>query len=425
MNIRFYNARILTMEKDSPPVLGELWVRDGRVTYIGAGRGGMEVSWNREIDANGNLLMPGFKNAHTHSAMTFLRSYADDMPLQDWLNKQVFPMEAKLRPGDTYHLSRLAILEYLSGGITAAFDMYMRPQETVQACIDSGFRLVLCGAINNFCSNLDQLEAEHNQFNACHELISHVLGFHAEYTASGELMEGIAALAHKYGSPVFAHNSETALEVQECRQRWGTTPTALMDRFGLFNHGGGGYHCIHMSEEDLDIFQSRGLYVVTNPGSNCKLASGIAPLVEMQKRGIPMAIGTDGPASNNCLDMFREMFLATALQKIKTSDASALDADAVLEMATVGGARAMGLSQCDVLAPGKKADVIMIDLHQPNMQPLNHIPHNIVYSGSKSNVKMTMVGGKILYEDGQYFIGEDPEQIYEKANEIITDLRKL
>lgn len=423
MNIRFYNACILTMEKDQPPIMGELWVRDGRVAYAGAGRGDAKLSWDRQIDANGNVLMPGFKNAHTHSAMTFLRSLADDMKLSDWLGKFVMPMEAKLRDGDVYHLARLAIMEYLTSGITAAFDMYMFQDETVQAAIDSGFRVVLCGSLNNFYSNIDQLEADHNRFNACHPLVSHMLGFHAEYTTSMELMQGIASLANKYRAPVFAHNSETASEVADCVKRWGVTPTALMNKLGMFNYGGGGYHCVHMTPEDLDIFKSRGLYAVTNPGSNCKLASGVAPLCEMQKRGIRMAIGTDGPASNNCLDMFREMFLATALQKVTLLDAAALDADTVLEMATAGGAHAMGLTQCDTLEAGKRADIIMIDLHQPNMQPLNHIVHNIVYSGSKQNVKMTMINGQILYENGEFFIGEDPERIYAKANEIITQLR--
>ena len=166
------------------------------------------------------------------------------------------------------------------------------------------------------------------------------------------------------------------------------------------------------------------MWAVTNPASNLKLASGIAPLCSLKKRGVGLSIGTDGPASNNCLDMFREMFLATALQKVSLSDASALDAEDVLHMATVGGSLTMGLTECDVLETGKKADIIMIDLKQPNMQPLNNISKNIVYSGSKQNVKMTMVNGKILYEDGRFNIGISPEEIYAKANESIDRMRK-
>ena len=191
----------------------------------------------------------------------------------------------------------------------------------------------------------------------------------------------------------------------------------------MFGYGGGGYHGVYLNDADLEIFRRRGLWMVTNPGSNVKLASGIAPLQKMLDAGVNLALGTDGPASNNCLDFFREMFLATGLQKLRENDASAMPADRVLEMATVGGARAMGLSDCDTLAPGKCADLVMLDLHQPNMQPLNNIAKNVVYSGSKQNVKLTMVNGRILYEDGQFHIGADPEEVYRRCNEIIDAKR--
>jgi 5-methylthioadenosine/S-adenosylhomocysteine deaminase len=174
-----------------------------------------------------------------------------------------------------------------------------------------------------------------------------------------------------------------------------------------------------MTEEDLRICRDKNIWVVTNPSSNIKLASGIAPLCKMLDMGIGLAIGTDGAASNNCLDMFREMFLVTALQKVSIPDAAAMDANHVLKMATTGGAGAMGLTDCDVLAAGKQADIVMLDLHQPNMQPLNDITKNIVYSGSKQNVKMTMVAGKILYENGKFDVGVEAEEIYAKANEGI------
>ena len=168
----------------------------------------------------------------------------------------------------------------------------------------------------------------------------------------------------------------------------------------------------------MEIMKKRGLYAVTNPGSNTKLASGIAPISKYLEKGIPVAIGTDGPASNNCLDMFREMFLTTGLAKLKNMDASSVDAAEVLKMATVNGSHAMGLNDCDYLAEGKKADIIMLDLYQPNMQPINNIVKNIVYSGSKSNVKLTMIGGIIRYENGNFNIGAEPADIYAKAEEI-------
>lgn len=401
---------------------GELWTKDDRIAYVGAAKPS-DIVWNREIDARGNLIMPGFKNAHTHSAMTFLRSYADDLPLLDWLNKQVFPMEAKLTGDDVYRLCRLAIMEYLTSGVTANFDMYMFPDQLARASVDCGFRTVLCGGINDFVGDLPFLEDCYQKFNAYDPLIGFRLGFHAEYTTSRPLLEGISALAAKYAAPVYTHNSESRAEVEGCVARYGMTPTAFLDHLGMFAHGGGGYHCVHMTDNDIEILRRNNVSVVTNPGSNCKLASGIAPVQRMLDAGINVAIGTDGPASNNALDMFREMFLTTALQKISLDDASATDADTVLRMATAGGARAMGLTDCDVLAVGKCADLIMLDLHQPNMQPINNLTKNIVYSGSKQNVKLTMVAGRVRYEDGKFDIGVDPETVYAEANAIIERMR--
>lgn len=415
MKIRFYNARILSMNYGFDIINGELATENDSISYIG--EKAPADSYDREIDCGGNLLMPGFKNAHTHSAMTFLRSFADDLPLQEWLYDKVFPMEAKLDGESVYRFSKLAVLEYLTSGITANFDMYYEPEHIARASLDMGFRTVLCGAVNNFKESLEKLESYYVRFNTCGALISYQLGFHAEYTTSKELMEGIAALAEKYRAPVFMHNSETAKEVAECKERYGLTPTELFDKTGLFRYGGAGFHSVYMTERDLEIYRKNGVYAVTNPASNAKLASGIAPVCRMLEKGIGLAIGTDGPASNNCLDMFREMFLVTGLQKIAEKDAAACSAEDVLYMATVGGARAMGLADCDVLAKGKKADIIMIDLMQPNMQPLNNIVKNIVYSGSKSNVKMTMVNGRILYENGSFNVGESAEDIYRAVDE--------
>lgn len=422
MNTRFYDARILTMDGTMEIARGEVWVEGNRITYIGPGKGKPPV-WDREIDAKGNLIMPGFKNAHTHSAMTFLRSYADDLPLLDWLNKQVFPMEAKLTAEDIYWLSKLAVMEYLTSGITANFDMYFHPEMIAKASVECGFRTVMVSGLNDFVSSVEELEECYVTYNQYHELVSYCLGFHAEYTTSEELLKGVAALAKKHQAPVFTHNSETQAEVNGCIERHGMTPTAYLDSLGMFEYGGGGYHCVHMTDEDLNIFHDRGMTVVTNPGSNVKLASGIARITDMMDRGINLAIGTDGPASNNCLDMFREMFLVTGLGKIRENDAAAVPADKVLAMAVSGGARAMGLVDCDCLAVGKLADLVMIDLQQPNMQPMNHAVKNLVYSGSKQNVRLTMVNGRVLYEKGKFAIGVEPKLVYEKANEIISRMR--
>ena len=432
MNIRLYNARILSMEENRDIFFGEVWVKKDRIVYAGDGTDTDSIYqklqipcmiWDREIDCEGNLLMPGFKDAHTHSGMTLLRSYADDLPLNDWLNQQVFPVEAKLTDEDIYELTKLAVLEYLTSGSTAVFDMYLTPDSIYKAFDEMGMRGVQVGGVNNFSQSPELLEEYYLNLNGKSPLQSFMLGFHAEYTCSQELLMKISEIAHKYKAPVFTHLSETKAEVEGCRERYGMTPVAFLDSLGMFDYGGGGYHCVHVTEEDIAIMKKRGMYAVSNPGSNTKLASGIAPITQFLKAGVPVALGTDGPASNNCLDMFREMFLVTGLAKLKEEDAAAVDAMEVLKMATVNGAHAMGLGEADVIAEGKLADLIMIDLKTPNMQPLNNIAKNIVYSGSKINVKMTMIGGRILYENGSFLIDEKPEDIYEKANEIIAGIK--
>ncbi|MCI9677205.1 MAG: amidohydrolase [Lachnospiraceae bacterium] len=418
------------MEKNKPVFSGEIWVKNEKIAYIATqeelqGEWARElprIVWDIEIDCKDNLLMPGFKNAHTHSAMTFLRSYADDVPLDKWLNEKVFPLEAKLSGEDIYHLTRLAVLEYLTSGITSIFEMYLTPDTIAEACLDMGMRCVLTSGLNNFSSSIEQLEAEYLKWNKRNSLISYQLGFHAEYTCSKELIYNISQLAHEYRAPVYTHLSETAKEVEECKERYGMTPIMFLDTMGIFEFGGGGYHCVHVTDSDMEVLRRRRMYVITNPASNLKLASGIAPIAKFDHRKIPVAIGTDGPASNNCLDMFREMFLVAGLSRVREGDASSPDAMKVLRMATVQGARAMRLSKADVLAKGKYADIIMIDLHQPNMQPIHNIPKNLVYSGSKSNVCMTMINGKILYRNGEFNVGESIERIYDKCDEIVKRL---
>lgn len=427
--IRLYNARILTMEDDSDLFTGEIWTDDDRISYVGPSVSDEDirqkgVSFDRSIDCRGNVLMSGFKNAHTHSAMTGMRSYADDMPLWEWLSTKIFPLEAKLTAEDVYEFARLAILEYISGGITAIFDMYMHPDETARACEEMGIRYVGCCDINKFGPSLAEVERRFETLNKDNGFCSYVIGFHAEYTCTKELLASLSDIAAKYSSPVFTHNSETKKEVDECIERHGMTPTQLFESLDMFRNGGGGYHCVYLSDEDIEIFKKHDLTIVTNPGSNTKLASGIAPISRYLDNGIRVAIGTDGPSSNNCLDMFREMFLVTGLAKLHDMDAAAVVPREVLKMATVNGSRCMGLNDCDTLSVGKKADIIMIDLHQPNMQPYNNIVDNIVYSGSKTNIKMTMVNGKILYEDGKFSVGVDPEQIYEKVNELMAKYRE-
>jgi 5-methylthioadenosine/S-adenosylhomocysteine deaminase len=446
MKIRLYNARILTMEENRPVFNGEIHIEDALITYVGegpaaggtaSGAGQMPVNgspdasvfssggnWDREVDCHENLLMPGFKNAHSHSGMTLLRSHADDLPLADWLHNQVFPIEDKLNEDDVYHLTKLAILEYLTSGITAIFEMYLTPETIAAACQDMGMRCVQAGAANNFGTTVKKVAEFYEKLNQTHPLTGYHLGFHAEYTCSEGLLKEMADLSRHFKAPVFTHLSETADETNGCKERHhGKTPAAYLNSLGIFDHGGGGYHCVHMTQEDIEIFRAKGLYAVTNPGSNLKLASGIAPISDFLKKDIPVAIGTDGPASNNCLDMFREMFLVTGLAKVRDNDAAAVPALDVLKMACVNGARCMGLTKSVNLSPGSLADLIMVDLNQPNMQPINNIASNVVYSGSKQNIIMTMIHGRILYEKGAFHVGDDAAGIYRKANEIIKRVK--
>ena len=417
--IRFYNGRVLSFKNGIKITDDEVWVDGSKIVFVGKNPNSKA---DREINLNGNLLMPSFKNAHTHSAMTFARSLADDLPLQPWLYDMIFPMEAKLTGEDIYHLSKLAFLEYLTSGITACFDMYYFPEDMARASVDFGFRTVMTCGLNNFKENIESLEEYYNKFNSYDELISYKLGFHAEYTTSKELMSGIAGLAEKYKAPVFMHSSETESEVKECIQRYGKTPTVLFDELGLFNYGGGAYHSVWVNDNDLEIYKKHGVYAVINPGSNSKLASGIAPVSKMIDKNIQLAIGTDGPSSNNALDMLREMYLLAATQKLNDRNAASTDANKILEMATVGGAKCMGLDNCDTIDVGKTADLIVIDLNRPNMQPINNITKNMVYSGSKENVKLTMINGRILYENGE-FVGIDTEEIYGNAQKITDRIK--
>lgn len=414
--IKFTNG--LVLDKDLNTVKEDVYIDGDTIVALG----NCDKDADEVYDLNGNLLMPSFKNAHTHSAMTFARSLADDLPLQPWLYDMIFPMEAKLEPQDIYDLSRLAFLEYLTSGITACFDMYYFPEMMAKASVDFGFRTVMTGGLNDFKESVEKIEEYYNTFNSYHPLVSYKLGFHAEYTTSKDKIEAMGKLAQKYKTPVFTHSSETKSEVEECKKRYGVSPTKLFYELGLFEYGGGGYHSVWVDDDDLDIYKEKGVWAIINAGSNSKLASGIAPVSKMLKKGINLAVGTDGPSSNNALDMFREMYLIAATQKLKDNDASSTDANEILKMATVGSAHCMGLNDCDTIEVGKKADLIEIDLARPNMQPINNITKNIVYSGSKENVKMTMINGKILYKDGQ-FLTADKNEIYQRAQKIIDRIR--
>ncbi len=422
MTIRFYNARILTMESDRI-ISGELWTDGSRISYVGTADDvpAQKNVFDRQIDCMNNLLMPGFKNCHTHTAMVFARSLADDLTLDEWLHKAIFPREAKLKDEHIYTFSKLGFAEYLAGGITSCFDMYFNPEQSARAAVETGFRYVFCGSVNDF-GGIDRLENEYKTYNSLDPLISYRLGFHAEYTTSRNIMERISQIAHDYKAPVYSHISETRDEVDGCIARYGMTPAKLFDKLGLYDYGGGGFHCVWFNEEDMDIYGRRGLTAVFNACSNIKLASGIARVSEFEKRGINTGIGTDGAGSNNALDMFREMYLDNTLSNIAEGRAASIAPFDTLRSATSGGAKCMGLTDCDILAPGRQADVIMIDMNTPCMKPENNIVANLIYSASPQTVRMTMIAGKILYEDGRYTT-IDINSVYDDAERLMKEIR--
>ncbi|MBP5471564.1 MAG: amidohydrolase [Lachnospiraceae bacterium] len=419
MNIRLYNARILDLDESHNVRKGEVRVSEGKIVEV-IYEGDIKPEdriFDREIDCKGNLLMRGFNDAHTHSAMTFLRSLADDKPTPNWLEEDIFPNEAKLTDEDIADFQRLAIMEYVSGGIVSAMDMYLRPDVTAQVFAAAGMRAVIVSGLNNFTSSISELEDQFDRLNRYDPLISFKAGIHAEYTTSREILESLSGFVREKKTGVFCHASETESEVSGCLERYGLTPVKFLASLGLFDHGGGIYHGVHVTDEEIDILRDKGIYTVTNPASNCKLASGMVPLKKLYESGVKLAIGTDGPASNNCLDMFREMYLASVLCKIREKDAAGIDASVILDMAVKGSAGCMGLEDSGLMKAGCPADIIMVDMSRPNMQPVNNIVKNLVYSGQTANIKMTMVSGRILYYNGEYDLGFDPEEIIFKCGE--------
>ena len=408
--LRFYNGKVLKNYKICEE---DVYVDGGMISAP------FDGPFDREIDLQGNLLMPSFKNAHAHSAMTFLRSYDDNLPLSSWLSEICWPNEAKLSDESVYYFTALAVMEYLSSGITASFDMYTHNDAYMRIMDETGFKGIICSGLNNYDNDVSNIEREFLKFPGKFRL-----GIHGEYTTGPERLKVCLDLKDKYREPCFTHLAETKGEVEGCISRYGKTPAKFLYDEGFFEYGGGGFHCCYMTDEDIDILASNGLYAVSCPASNLKLASGIAPIEKMRKRGVKIALGTDGAASNNALDMFKEMYLVTALQKYITGDASACPADEVIKMACANSALAMGLENCDDLDMGKSADMIVIDLHRPNMQPVHNLVSNLVYAGSKENVLMTVINGNILYEDGSFSIGIDENEVYKKCDELRKEIFK-
>lgn len=353
------------------------------------------------IDGEGMLALPGLVNTHTHVAMTLFRSYADDLALMDWLQNMIWPAEAHLDDDIVYWGSMLAFAEMIRGGTTAFCDMYMFMDSCAQAAEAAGIRgniaRGLAGVTPNGRKSLEENVELYRKWNgACGGRIRVMLGPHAPYTCPPDYLKKVRDTAEKYGIPIHIHLSETKGEVETCREKFGVTPIALMDQIGLFDCPTLAAHCVHVTDEDIEIMARKHVRVAHNPGSNLKLASGIAPVPKMRQAGITVGLGTDGASSNNKLDMFAEMRLAALIHKAATLDPFAVKADEALQMATRDGAKCLGYDDLGELKEGYLADLILVDRSGWHWKPRFNSISLAVYAGNSMDVDTVMVNGQLL-----------------------------
>jgi len=404
MSILIKNLAILTMEEEEIIQPGYIVIKDNLIAEIGEGNC-PAGDYERVIDGMGKVALPGFINAHTHAAMTLLRGYADDMPLMEWLNNRIWPLEAKLKGEDIYWGSKLAIAEMIKSGTTCFADMYFAMHRVAKAVEETGIRAVLARGMVGVGPEADQaIEQSRRLFydfnGAAHNRIKIMLGPHAPYTCPPEYLKKVMALAEELGTGIHIHLSETIGEVRDITQQYGKSPVALLEELGLFNYPVLAAHCVHLSEEDIDILKKHNVGIAHNPESNMKLASGIAPVAHMLERGIPVALGTDGASSNNNLDMLQELRTAALLQKVNTMNPTVLPAFQALQMATVNGAKALGLeNEIGKLLPGFKADLILVEINRPHMVPHYNLIANLVYSAQAADVDTVIIDGQVVMEN--------------------------
>jgi 5-methylthioadenosine/S-adenosylhomocysteine deaminase len=393
--------------------------------------GAVPADWKADmiIDAHDKFAVPGFVNAHTHASMNLLRSYADDMKLMDWLQKEIWPVEAKMQDEDIYWGAMLAAVEMLRGGTTTFADMYGPNMEKVAEVVEqSGMRGVLCRGIIGVAPNgeaaFESNKKLYRDFNGAAEgRITIMFGPHAPYTCPPDFLRRVAETAREMGAEIHIHLAETKGEVEDCIKAYGKTPIALMEETGILSCGVLAAHCVHLTEDDISLMQKYHVRVAHNPGSNMKLASGIAPVPKLLAAGVCTALGTDGASSNNNLDMVEEMRLAALLHKVDTYDPLAVPAFEAVRMATEYGARAVGLQDTGKLMAGCKADITLFDMHGAAWTPRHDLVSLLVYSASANSVDTVMVNGKILMEKGE-LLTLDEERILYEANRCAEQLTK-
>lgn len=400
-----------------------------RISYIGDT---MPDEYNgRVYDGSGKLLMSGFYNAHAHSPMALMRGYGENLNLQDWLNKRIFPFEDKLDGEAVYNGTMLCMAESFRYGIVSTSDMYYFCEDMARAVLECGAKANISRSIVNFAGidpgklpSMKEAEELYGRFhNTGAGRLKIDMSLHAEYTSDFATACALADFARSLDTVNHIHVSETAGEHRECIERHGLTPAAYLAKAGLFDRPAIVAHCVYSTDEDLDIFKTKGVTVTTNPVSNMKLASGICNVDKIIKRGINLAIGTDSVASNNSLNFIEEMKIMAIGCKATTLNPEAVTPEDAVRAATLGGAKAQGRKDCGALKVGNKADLIVLDVSVPNMYPVHNMVNNLVYSASGSDVLLTMIDGQVVYDNGEYPT-IDIEKVISNANKSTKEILK-
>lgn len=379
-----------------------------------------------EVDGRGKVLMPGLVNTHTHVSMTLLRNYADDMPLMTWLNDHIWPFEAHLGAEEIATGARLGMAEMLLGGTTTLADMYWHEAAVGRAAQETGIRAVLCPS---FLDGPRMAEFERDlaatlKIAAECDRLSVKIAPHAVYTCSTENLRRGMELARHYDIGLHTHLSETLDEQRMVRERYGRTPAEYLRDIGFFEIPTIAAHCVHVSDGDIDILREYGVTAAHNPQSNMKLASGAAPVAKMLAAGVNVSLGTDGASSNNDLDMWEEMRTGSLLGKLTAADPAVMPAYEVLKMATVGGAKAVGMGNTlGVIAEGALADLVMLDIEKPHFYPHNDIVAALVYCAKSGDVDTVFVDGRMVVSGGR-IIGLDIEGLQRDVQRTVSEVKQ-
>lgn len=421
MKLLIKDGVIITMNGDSREYkVGSVAVDGDTIIHVG----GIPSDFIPEkiIDAAGKIVMPGLVNSHTHTAMSLFRHNADDLPFWEWLHDRIFPLEDALTPADAYWGSMLSIAEMIRSGTTTFADMYFFMEETARAVIESGIRASLSRGLVSGDDENDKLEKGVALYENWHGKgggrINVDLGPHAPYTCTPEYLGRIAKAAEELKINIHTHLSESRKEIETIQEQYGLSPVEYMEKTGLFRQHTYAAHCVYVSDKDIGILKRNGVSVLNNPGSNFKLGNGFAPVDALIKAGINVSLGTDGPASNNNLNMFEEISLAALVNKAVTEDPTAVPAYEALKMATLNGAMALGReSEIGSLEEGKKADIIMVDTCKPHFHPIGNPYSSLVYSAQGNDVCTVICNGKILMEDYR-LLTVDEREIMEKSENI-------